>query len=104
MDFTLHFALIVDHDHALTGNLAFDVRVDADQAGGDFYLSLDLHARLEPADPVAVEIRSCAAWNFQSRMASLPPAGVLADPGYSSRDEPELTENRLNLYTEFSLL
>ena len=46
VDIAIHFTFIVDHDRAFTRNLTVDVRVDADQAGRDLYLSVNLHARL----------------------------------------------------------
>jgi hypothetical protein len=56
MDVPVHLALVVDHDRALGADLPFEVGVDADEAGSDFHLSLNLHARVEPSDPVAGEI------------------------------------------------
>ena len=56
MDFPIHFTLIVDHHRAFASNLTPEVRVDADQAGRDLHLSLNLHTRLKPPDPVIGEI------------------------------------------------
>jgi hypothetical protein len=50
--FALDFALVVDDDHTLGLNLAFEMGIDSDEPGSDRHLSLDLDARLKPADPL----------------------------------------------------
>src|SRR5208282_259188 len=56
MDFPIYLTLIVNHHRAFGSNLTTETRVDADQAGRDRHLSLNLHARLKPPDPVIGEI------------------------------------------------
>jgi hypothetical protein len=55
-DLPIHFTLIVNHDGAFTANLTLEASVDADQAGRDLHFSLNLHAKVQPPDPVTGEI------------------------------------------------
>src|ERR1019366_9915363 len=55
-DVTLDFSLVVDHQGALRADLTLEVRVDANQAGGDLHLAFHFHAGFEPADPVVGQV------------------------------------------------